>query len=189
MSVDDLLKQVNETDLKNFVKEAARKNEDLRNLLMLRFQYADDPDSYDKYCAMIIDNAKAFTRRGFIDYSDSKKALKAAMDIAIEAGTALGKGNYRIVFDACRAIIKEVQAMIHNMDDSNGLAGDCIESGFSYLEDMAANADVPVLLRSEIFEYALTEFEKPHYRVLDWMTICSACWLLLQETMNSCSVP
>ena len=163
LSVDDLLQQVNEADLKKFVKEAVQKNKDFRNLFRLRFQYANEPDAYDKYAAMIIDNAKAYTRKGFIDYYDSTKALKAAIDIANEAGTAFEKGNYRIVFDASRAIIKEVQEIIHYMDDSNGQAGDCIETGFDYLHQMAENADVPALLRHEIFEYAFTEFNKPQY--------------------------
>ena len=43
-SVDDLLQQVNEGDLKKFVKEAAQKNKDFRNLFMLRFQYATEAD-------------------------------------------------------------------------------------------------------------------------------------------------
>ena len=163
-SVDDLLQQVNEGDLKKFVKEAAQKNKDFRNLFMLRFQYANEADGFDKYAAMISNNAKAYTRRGFIEYGDSTKALKAAIDIADEAGMALEKGNYRIAFDASRAIIKEVQELIHYMDDSNGLAGDCIEKSFSYLYEMPVNADVPALLRNEIFEYAFTEFDKPHYR-------------------------
>jgi hypothetical protein len=164
LTVDDLLKQVNEAELKKFVKEAAQKNKDFYNLFMLRFQYTNEADGYKKYAAMIAGNAKAYARRGFIEYGDSTKALKAAIDIAGEAGAALEKGNYRIVFDASRAIIQEVQQMIHYMDDSNGLAGDCIERSFSYLHEMAVNADVPVLLRSEIFEYAFTEFDKPHYR-------------------------
>ena len=163
-SVEELLQQVTETDLKNFVKEAAKKSKDFRNLFMLRFQYANEPDGYEKYAAMIRDNAKAFLKRGFIDYHDSSKALKAATDIASEAETAFAKGNYRITYDAGRALIKEVQEMIHNMDDSNGLAGNCIETAFSCLADMAANADVPILLRNEIFEYALTEIDKPHYK-------------------------
>ena len=163
-SVDELLKKVNEDDLKKFVKEAVQKNKDFRNLFMLRFQYANEADGYDKYAAMIISNAKAYTRRGFIEYGDSTKALKAAIDIADEAGASLEKGNYRVVFDASRAIIKEVQELIHYMDDSNGLAGDCIERSFSCLYEMAIDADVPALLRNEIFEYAFTESDKPHYR-------------------------
>jgi len=164
VTVEDLLQQVNEVDLKKFVKEAVRKNKDFRNLFMLRFQYTNDADSYEKYAAMIRDNAKVYTRRGFIDYYESKKALDAALNIADEAELSLGNGNYRIVFDASRAIIKEVQEMLHSMDDSNGLAGDCIDRSFSYLANMAENADVPVLLRHEIFEYAFSEFGKPYYR-------------------------
>lgn len=163
VGIDNLLQEIKEEDLKKFVKEAAKKNKDFRNLFMLRFQYANQADSYEKYAAMIRDCAKVYIRRGFIDY-ESGKALKAAEDIATEAELALGKGDYRITFDAGCAIIKEVHAMFDHMDDSNGRAGDCVEKAFSCLFEMAQNIDVPIMLRNEIFEYAFAECDKPHYK-------------------------
>ncbi|HVK97160.1 MAG TPA: SWIM zinc finger family protein [Flavisolibacter sp.] len=154
-SFETVLEKTTVKDLKEFVKTFAARNKEFRNLFMLRFELAAKENSLEKFRSLIKRTAATYKRHGFIDYASSIKAIQPAMDILDEAEINLDKGNYRIVFDACCAILLEVPALLLHMDDSNGLAGDCIYRSFDYLQQLSASQDAPYPLKDEVFDFAL----------------------------------
>ncbi|HEX8315743.1 MAG TPA: SWIM zinc finger family protein, partial [Flavisolibacter sp.] len=162
-SFETVLKKTDEKDLRDFVASFAARSKEFRSLFLLRFDVAKTKDSLEKFCTLIRKTAATYTHRGFIEYSHSTKALQGAADVLDEAEAAFQKGNFRITFEACCAVIMEVPLLIGHMDDSNGHAGDCIHGAFECLEQLAGNADVPYGLKDELFAFAQKELKKAVY--------------------------
>lgn len=162
-SFETVLEKINEKALKEFVKSFAARNKEFRNLFLLRYAVAGKENGVEKFRTLIRQTAAAYTRKGFIDWDASRKALQPAVDILEEAVSNFSKQNFRITFEACCALVLEVPLIIEHMDDSNGVAVDCVYGAFNYLKQLSETTEVPYDLKDEIFYFAQQEHSKSVY--------------------------
>ena len=181
-SFDSVLNTVSEKELRDFVKKMAARNKEIRNQFMICFELAKQEDSVDKFRNIIRKTAGMYSRGGFIEWRDSKKALQPAMDIMQEAKLNFHKGNFRVTFDASQAVLTEVHEMIGYMDDSNGIAGECLNEAFDFLFQLAHSADVPFALKEQLFAFARKEYEKPEYDAYSFD--CTFLDLMIQSAQD-----
>lgn len=157
----DLIKKASENDLRVFIEKFASRNSEFRNLLTIHFAELFDASGVEKYTTIIRAVVKsAMDRSGYIDYYKSKKVLKPVLELVKKAEHNIASGYYREVIDISVSIIKEINEIIHDMDDSDGNAVYCIESSFEFLVNICHSADAPIDVKEEVFEYALSELEK-----------------------------
>lgn len=160
---EKVLEQTGEKELKSFVKNFAARNKEFRNLFLLHFQLTGTENNLEKFRTLIRQTAALYTRQGIIEWDNTKKALQPAVDILEEAGNHFGKEDFRITFDACCAIILEVPPLFDYMDDSKGVAGDCMYGAFNFLAQLTESTVVPYALKDETFSFAQDEFGKSIY--------------------------
>lgn len=162
-SFETVLEKANEKELKEFLKTYAARNKEFRNLFLLRFELAGKEAGRQTFETLIRKTAALYMRGGFIDWDNNKKALQPALNILDEAEHNFEKEVFRVTFDAACAVVLEVPPLLQYMDDSDGLAGDCVERAFDVLHQLAESAAVPYVLKDEIFLFAQKEFSKPIY--------------------------
>ena len=160
--VEEIYGKTSKEDLQKFIVTQFRKDSSLKNAFIAFFAELLDGDQNQKYTTIVRNICKAAQGQyGFIDYHSARGLTISLHELAQKAEEFVNKGKITEGLAICKTLIEEVPDFIGNMDDSQGGAGDIIDYAFDILQQIIDNA--PPLLKDELFEYCLNEYEKEKY--------------------------
>ena len=157
-----LIQEVNEEELRNFVKELATTDRKLKDRFMAFFANKWSEGNKEDYKIIFRNIMRGYTdRRGFLDYRNSGKfarEIESMMD-EIPQWFATSPQN---AFALCQAVVEESHLVYEEgVDDSSGEFGGLSPSALSYLQQLSEQADES--LQQEIFDYCVSESKKQIY--------------------------
>lgn len=154
--------KVSREDLWCFILDLFKTDRSIKNRFIAHFAELLDEDPTLKYKTIVRNYYKAAQgRHGFIDYRSASQLTKPLYELAEKAADLLAEGNKIECLAICKSLIEEVPVFIHNMDDSDGGAGDIVFLAFDTLTQLAETA--PPMLKDELFDYVIVEFSKQKY--------------------------
>jgi uncharacterized Zn finger protein len=165
-SWEQLIKDAEPKDLRNFVLDYGVKNQDFRHQIKLAFskpasvQNSDNIPYYQSQISGIFDN---YDDRGFIDYRSSHKAMNDVAQFQIKADDYYSKGNMNEAFYISAAIAMEGVEAIQQMDDSSGECGGAIYESFRIIENILNNK-IADELKKRIFDWLHEQVQNSDYR-------------------------
>lgn len=159
----NIISIIPEDELRKFVKEHAAKNQDFRNLLMVKFTDYDKRDNRDKYKQVLNGIfTVAGDRHGYIDYHDTFGAMQQVFDLLAKAEGYIESENYKEAFYIAATIAPGCIKALQNMDDSNGACGGAINDAFEIISKIL-RSDASNTLKNETFDWLLGEAENSDY--------------------------
>ncbi|WP_339741182.1 SWIM zinc finger family protein, partial [uncultured Sunxiuqinia sp.] len=154
-SWEQLIKDAEPKDLRNFMLDYGMKNQDFRHQIKLAFsrpvsvENSDNIPYYQSQINGIFDN---YDDRGFIDYRSSYKAMNDVAQFQIKADDYYSKGNMNEAFCISAAIAMESVKAIQQMDDSSGSCGGAIYESFQVIKNILNNK-ISDELKERIFDW------------------------------------
>ena len=159
----NIISVIPEEEFRQFVKEYAAKNRDLRNALMIRFSGYDTRNNRDKY-KQVLDGifTAAADRHGYIDYYRTSGVMQQVFELLAKADEYLEEGNYNEAFNIAAAVAPGCINAIQYMDDSDGDCGGAINNSFEIVSKILQSGTNPSL-KNETFDWLLGEAGNPDY--------------------------
>lgn len=164
-SWEQLIKDAEPEDLREFMLSYGLKNQDFRHQIKLAFskpasvQNSNNIPYYQSQINGIFDN---YDYRGFIDYRSSHKAMNDVTQFQIKADDYYSQGNLNEAFCISAAIAIEGVKAIQYMDDSSGACGGAIYESFRVIEDILNNK-IADELKVRIFNWLHEQVLNPDY--------------------------
>ncbi len=165
-SWEQLIKDAEPKDLRNFMLDYGMKNQDFRHQIKLAFsrpvsvENSDNIPYYQSQINGIFDN---YDDRGFIDYRSSYKAMNDVAQFQIKADDYYSKGNMNEAFCISAAIAMESVKAIQQMDDSSGSCGGAIYESFQVIKNILNNK-ISDELKERIFDWLHEQVQNSDYR-------------------------
>lgn len=165
-SWEQLIKDTNPDDLRNFMLDFGLKNQDFRHQIKLAFskpvsvQDVDNIPYYQNQINGIFDN---YDYHGFIDYHSSHKAMRDVDHFLSKADDYYNNGNLNEVFCVSAAIAMEAVKAIQNMDDSSGECGGAIYESFQKVENVL-NDTTSEELKKKVFDWLYQQVQNSDYK-------------------------
>lgn len=164
----DVLNKVSLSELKEFIQEHSKIDKQFRNLFLSNFAHLNESQSkefYQKQIRSIVNSAT--DRHGFIGWHEIKYLEQGIDPIIVISEKQLENKNHINAFYICTALMEEMTEAIQFSDDSNGVLGGIIDSSYEMLYDIATK-DISEEIRTELFNYCITSFEKRLFDGWDW---------------------
>lgn len=166
----EVLDKVSLQDLKEFIKEQSKMDRQFRNLFLSNFAHLNESQSKEFYQNQIKSVINSATdRHGFIGWHEMKYLEQGIDPIITIAEKQLESRNYLNVIYICTALMEEMTEAIQFSDDSNGSIGGIIDSSYEMLYDIASK-NISDDIKTELFNYCITAFEKRLFDGWDWHT-------------------
>lgn len=164
----EILEKLSPDEIKSYIGECCDKDKAFRNLFLTRYLHLIQPVSQDLYARQIRAIIKsALGRHGYIDYAGARKVGHEVNQLYQLAERSIAAGNYReAMFMGC-AMLEEMTKAIEQGDDSNGDLGGCIEEAQEVLFRVAGEC-TDLSVRRELFDYAITAYQKQLFEGWDW---------------------
>lgn len=160
--VEIIFQKVTKEDLRSFIVDQFGTDYRFRNAFIAYFAELLDEDDDQKYRSIIRNISRAAAdRHGFIDYRAAHGLTNQLYQLIDKAERLLDDNNLTESLSICKTLIEEIPGILQNMDDSDGGAGDIVYSSFEVLHEIVSIA--PPLLKDELFNYALGEYQKEKY--------------------------
>ena len=166
--VDDLLKKIDEDELKNFIREKSAQNKTFRDIFLAEFAAYNSEESkelYVKQVKAILNSGK--DRYGFIGWSSMNQVSNAVNNLLITAQRQVQNKNYKSAIFICTALMEQMMEAAQYSDDSRGGIGDSIENGLQILYDISAG-QTDEKTRKLLIDYCFTSFEEKVFKGWDW---------------------
>ena len=163
-SVMDVVNVLPKDTLIELLGEIAEGDRQITNMILARFG-TESPDK-KVYSRMIKDILRSVQDRGFIDYHGSNRAGDDIHKLIEQADSDVKQGQLAKATVIYQAVVETVVPAISHADDSNGLLGDCIESGLHGLQ--AVSKALPKLEQGRLFDYCISEAFESRYKGWDW---------------------
>ena len=166
--LNEILDMLPPEELKGYIAESCNKDKSFRDMFLARYLHLIQPVSNEMYAKQIraIVSSEA-GRYGYLDYSAARKVGKAVYELSQLAERKMDEGNHREAMYMGCAMLEEMTKAIEQGDDSNGDLGGCIEAAQGILFRVAEDC-VDKAIRRELFDYALTAFQKQLFKGWDW---------------------
>lgn len=162
-SFEEILNKLSEAELREFIKQYARKNKDIKANLTLRFADRLEGAGKAHYQKVLKEAARVHSdRHGFIDYRNARQYARHIDTVLDRAATLLGEQNYPGVYDIAQAVLEEVAKAIGQMDDSDGGAGGALAQALMLIEQVYRQTD-SVELKHQVFDYLMKESLEDRY--------------------------
>lgn len=165
-SWEKLIKETELEDLRSFMLDFGVKNQEFRHQIKLAFSKpisvkdANNISYYQSQINGIFDN---YDHHGFIDYRNSRSAMREVNQFLYKAETYYKKGNLNEVFCISAAIAMEAVNAIQNMDDSSGECGGAIYEAFQQIEKVLHKTDSDEL-KEKVFIWLHAQVQNSDYR-------------------------
>ena len=162
--IEAVFGKISKEDLQKFLLTQFSKDRNLRNSFIANFaELIDEKNPAEKY-QTIIDNIynSALDRSGWVDYRNSCILGGALIELAEKADNCLAKNNRTECIIICKVLIENVTEFLNSVDDSSGLLSEALNNSFATLGDVIAQS--PPVLKDDLFEYCITEYQKKKYR-------------------------
>lgn len=164
----EILNKVSHNELKEFIKEQSKVDKQFRNLFLSNFAHLDASQSkefYQRQIRSVINSAK--NRYGLIGWHETRYLEQGIDPIIAISEKQLESKNYINAFYICTALMEEMTETLQFSDDSNGAIGGIIEHSYEMLYDIATK-DISEEIRTDLFNYCITSFEKRLFDGWDW---------------------
>ena len=166
----EVLDKVSHQDLKEFIQEQSKMDKQFRNLFLSSFAHLNESQSKEFYQQQIKSIVNSATdRHGFIGWHEMDYLEQGIDPIITIAGKQFESKNYINAIYICTALMEEMTEAIQFSDDSNGVIGGVIDNSYEMLYDIATK-DISVDIKTELFKYCITAFEKRLFDGWDWHT-------------------
>ena len=163
-----VLSKASHSELKEFILEQSKINKQFRNLFLSNFAHLNESQSKEFYQRQIKSIVNSATdRHGFIGWHEMKYLEQGIDPIIAILEKQLESKNYINAFYICTALMEEMTEAIQFSDDSNGVLGGIIDSSYEMLYDIATK-DISEEIRTALFSYCITSFEKRLFDGWDW---------------------
>lgn len=168
-AVDLLLSKLDREQIENFIrKECAHDGQFQDRFLALGVGAIFRPNS-DIYASRVEDLIENYSgRHGYIEYSDSFGFNRAVTRILDEAEEALRKGQWEVAIAVLTGIASVSEDIINSGDDSAGELGAIVYDCFEKWHELCSEPNLPISIKSEIFELALSRFNDKDLKGWDW---------------------
>ncbi len=166
----EVLDKVSYQNLKEFIQEQSKMDKQFRNLFLSSFAHFNESQSkefYQKQIKSVVNSAT--DRHGFIGWHEMKYLEQGIDPIITIAEKQLESKNYINAIYICTALMEEMTEAIQFSDDSNGFIGGIIDSSYEMLFDIATK-DISINIKTELFNYCITAFEKQLFEGWNWHT-------------------
>lgn len=168
-TVDLLLSKLNREQIENFIrKECAYDVQFQDRFLALGTGtlFRPNPDDYASRVEDLIEDYGG--RHGYIEYSDSFGFNRAVTRILGEADDAMRNGQWAVAVAVLTGIASVAEDIINSGDDSAGELGAIVYDCFEKWQELGSDPNLPISIKSEIFELALTRFNDRDLKGWDW---------------------
>lgn len=163
-SIMDTLNDLSKDKLVEILGKIAQQDRQIANMILARFS-SESPDK-KVYSRMIKDILRSVQDRGFIDYQGSNRAGYDIHKLIEQADSDVKQGQMAKAIVIYQAVIETVVPAISHADDSNGLLGDCIESGVQGLRVVSKIQSKPE--QGRLFDYCISEAFESRHKDWDW---------------------
>lgn len=166
--VDELLEKITHDELKQFIREKAEHNPPFRNIFLSSFAHQNSNESKELYAKQVKSILRtAADREGFIYWNQARDVGKQVSELLTTAQKQLENKNYKSAIFICTAVMEEMTEALQFADDSNGDIGGNIDFAFELLVNISKKK-LPDEIRTQLFDYCLSSFEKRIYSGCDW---------------------
>ena len=168
-TVDLLLSKLDREQIEDFIrKECAHDGQFQDRFLALGAGTLFRPNP-DVYASRVEDLIEDFGRRhGYIEYSDSFGFNRAVTRILDEADEAMRNGQWAVAVAVLTGIASVAEDIINSGDDSAGELGAIVYDCFEKWHELGSDPNLPISIKSEIFELALARFNDKDLKGWDW---------------------
>lgn len=162
----EIVNELTDTELRQFIIEYGRNNREFRDLLQAHYAPTPGSDGRAVY-ARLIKNAAGRAGGRYIDYHHAAGFVRDIDKLLTQAQSALRLSHYRIAADIAFAVIENVHEILKDTDDSGGGIGGCIREAFEIVLYLL-QSDIPIALRQHIFKDGMKEAKSVKYDYLDF---------------------
>ena len=151
----DILEQVSDEQLRDFVKENVLDKQSFRQLFYSRFGHLSGDTSQDFFARQIRTVVESMSDRyGYIDYERVFDLSQPVVQTLENAEKMLQEAQPRVAANIAKAVLEEMLQTMMNADDSSGTIGDLINEAITFLSSIAEQTNDEAV-RKDIFQYAL----------------------------------
>ncbi len=140
------------------------------------------PDSYTSRVEDLIEDFSG--RHGYIEYRATFDFNRAVTRILDEADEAMKNRQWDVAVAALTGIAAAGDDILNSGDDSAGELGAIVSDCFEKWHELCANESLPENIKDEIFELALTRFNKENFKGWDWWWDWIEMAILLADTSD-----
>ncbi len=162
MGFSQLLKQVSQHELAEFVKKYASKDKNFK--LAFEMAFAQKDENYDlasAYDSILTKVFRKHTQRGFIHYQNAKPLVRELTKILTEVKALLADGNLRDAFNINKLVLRETVYSIMDADDSAGHLGGVVGESMEIMQHTFEKSAID--LKEEIFNFLNAQLQQKIY--------------------------
>lgn len=166
LTTKSVLKNLEEDELKEFVRQYASRDRNFALALKARFaatvSFSDDKSKYQQVLDETIRAARKKDRS--ISYRGMQTMIKVSDELLLQAETALVQGYFRTVILIAQSVIEKLTPILRKMAQYQDSARSRISKSFKMMHEVLGLQPPPELVE-ELWEYAGTESKKVTYRI------------------------
>jgi len=161
-----VLKQIDETTLKEFVRQYAHKDRNFALALKTKFVgLVEVTDNKEKYLQILDDAIKAARKKNkHFSQRGEQKIIKIAEDLLSQAESAFAESHFLTVVLIAQALIEKLTPIQRKMDYSSKETAQLLEQSFALLQQVLDKQPAPALLEA-LWNYVVLECQKITYRI------------------------
>ncbi len=168
VKIEEIIKKVSFEDLKNFIVEESKHNDNLKVAFVSRFLVNTGNDSKESYVSQLKNLFKSYSGRySFIDYSAMRKLAKPLNDFIATIEKHMESGNIQTAIYMSFAMMEVGIKQIGETDDSNGELGACIAETISIMYQISV-LDNHEDLKKQLWDFCLEKFDGNEFSGWDW---------------------
>ena len=167
--VDLLLSKLDKIQLADFIRKECTNDGHLKDRFLALGAgtlFKPDPNTYALRVEDLIEDYGG--RHGYIEYRDTFDFNHSVTRILDEANEAMDKGQWEVTVAVLTGIASVSEDILNSGDDSAGELGAIVSDCFEKWHELCANESVPLNIKSEIFELALSRFNDKDLKGWDW---------------------
>ena len=167
--VDLLLSKLDKIQLADFIRKECTNDGHLKDRFLALGAgtlFKPDPNTYASRVEDLIEDYGG--RHGYIKYRDTFDFNRSVSRILDEADEAMNNGQWEVTVAVLTGIASVSEDILNSGDDSAGELGAIVSDCFEKWHELCANESIPLNIKSEIFELALSRFNDKDLKGWDW---------------------
>ncbi len=167
--VEDILKRLSPDELKTYVQNFAKEDADFRRALLSHFAHLNKNESIELYTQQVNSILRNAVGSGdFIFWNAASKVGNEVYEMLSTAHQHAENGNLRTAMLISFAIMEQMTDALEYADDSNADIGGNIDGAYQLLQNLAQDDDLKEAERAQLFDLALTDYERNVFDGWDW---------------------
>ncbi len=162
---EQLVAAVSNEELRNFVKQYADSDKNFKRAFQVNFAEKNPAGGKAQYAKLIAQSLhSAMGRYGFIDYYHAREAFDTVFNLLDKANELQNQKNFAETWLIASAVVEQVSEVTGSIDDSDGVIGESFEGAFNLISELTDNAEVPMPLKEQMFDWHKAEYPKDKYQ-------------------------